>query len=317
MVLEMNHRKKMIRTDKLLRHGEEDVPRRSQFTEWNYGAELFAFGCRLGEKFDDSLLREAFTTEGYARAEARRQRELGVQFAEPPNTNLRLAEKGEKLLERALLGYVRAAFPYLPEEGVQAFVDFLRREETLADVSYHIGTKDLILSEEYPPTKSTHQQVLRALVGALAEGSGEERAARFVVDLVAAQLHVQDINELWEIADPMAALARVLANDGRGEPESRLLWAAGKDTLMACFHIGVYSDKELVGQAPGETVEIAEEMAARDALRRIFRTDEARPMLPMGDQALSELDLRPDTPNQKLSEWSEGGVGNLVVLEGN
>ena len=45
--------------------------------------------------------------------------------------------------------------------------------------------------QEYPPTKSTHQQVLRALVGALAEGSGEERAARFVVDLVAAQLHVQ------------------------------------------------------------------------------------------------------------------------------
>ena len=32
-------------------------------------------------------------------------------------------------------------------------------------------------------------------------------------------------------------------------------------------------------------------------------------------QALSELDMRPDTPNQKLSEWSEGGVGNLVVLE--
>ena len=50
-----------------------------------------------------------------------------LQFAEPPNTNLRLAEKGEKLLERALLGYVRAAFPYLPEEGVHAFVDFLRQ----------------------------------------------------------------------------------------------------------------------------------------------------------------------------------------------
>ena len=45
--------------------------------------------------------------------------------------------------------------------------------------------------QKYPPTKSTHQQVLRALVGALAEGSGEERAARFIVDLVAAQLHVQ------------------------------------------------------------------------------------------------------------------------------
>ena len=35
-------------------------------------------------------------------------------------------------------------------------------------------------------------------------------------------------------------------------------------------------------------MEIAEEMAARDALRRIFRTDEARPMLPMGDQASND-----------------------------
>ena len=45
----------------------------------NYGAELFAFGCRLGEKFEESLLREALTTEEYAKAEARRQQELGVQ----------------------------------------------------------------------------------------------------------------------------------------------------------------------------------------------------------------------------------------------
>ena len=50
----------------------------------------------------------------------------------------------------------------------------------------------------------------------------------------------------------MAALATVLSNDGRGEPESRLLWAAGKDTMMACFHIGVYSDRELLGQGACE-----------------------------------------------------------------
>ena len=77
----------------------------------------------------------------------------------------------------------------------------------MADVSYHIGTKDLILCKEYPPSKSTHRQVLQALVGALAEGGGgtagggEERAARFVVDLVAAQLHVQ-----VRICDKMSVL---------------------------------------------------------------------------------------------------------------
>ena len=40
-------------------------------------------------------------------------------------------------------------------------------------------------------------------------------------------------------------------------------------------------------------------------------------LLVLSLQALSELELRPDTPNQKLSEWSESGVGNLVMLEGN
>ena len=45
------------------------------------------------------------------------------------------------------MGYVRAALPYLPEEGVEAFVGFLTSEETMADISFHIGTKDLIMAE--------------------------------------------------------------------------------------------------------------------------------------------------------------------------
>ncbi len=90
--------------------------------------------------------------------------------------------------------------------------------------------------------------MLRALVGALAESSSEPRAERFVVDMIACRLQGQELGALWEVRDPMGLLARVLANDGRGEPESRLLWASGKDTLMACFHVGVFSDKELVGQ---------------------------------------------------------------------
>ena len=70
----------------------------------------------------------------------------------------------------------------------------------------------------------------------------------------------------------MAALARVLANDGRGEPESRLLWAAGKDTMMACFHIGVYSDQELVGQGGKKRCTRLRESQTRDSrnLERIF-----------------------------------------------
>ena len=33
-----------------------------------------------------------------------------------------------------------------------------------------------------------------------------------------------------------------------GEPVSRLLWVSGKETILACYHVGIYSDKELIGQ---------------------------------------------------------------------
>jgi hypothetical protein len=67
--------------------------------------------------------------------------------------------------------------------------------------------------------------------------------------------------------------------------------------------------------APGETVEIAEEMAARDALRRLFRTDDARTPLPMGDESLAQLDVKRDKPNQSVKQWSERAVGNLIQLK--
>jgi large subunit ribosomal protein L44 len=113
----------------------------------NYSAELYAFSCRLGERFDDSMLRESLTSVSYAEAESSRQRDLGILAKTVFKTNLRLAEKGHKLVTATLLDYVRSAFPYLPEEGVAAFIDFLTSEETMANVSFHMGTKDLILSE--------------------------------------------------------------------------------------------------------------------------------------------------------------------------
>ena len=91
---------------------------------------------------------------------------------------------------------------------------------------------------------------------------------------------VQDVNELWEIVDPMRMLTGLLEGEGRGPPEARLLWKSGPGTILAAYRVGVYSDRELVGESPGETLEIAEEMAARDALRTIFQTTEHGSPLP-------------------------------------
>ena len=63
--MELNRRREKVAFDQKLRHGQEDIVRRSQFTDWNYSAEISAFQARLGEKFDEEKLLQAFKTREY------------------------------------------------------------------------------------------------------------------------------------------------------------------------------------------------------------------------------------------------------------
>ena len=63
--MEFNRRREKVANDQILRHGQENTVRRSQFTDWNYSAEISAFQARLGEKFDDEKLHQAFQTREY------------------------------------------------------------------------------------------------------------------------------------------------------------------------------------------------------------------------------------------------------------
>merc|ERR1711874_346356 len=104
----------------------------------------------------------------------------------------------------------------------------------------------------------------------------------------------------------MSTLASVLSNEKRGEPEARLLWTSGKETLLACYHVGIHGDKQLIGQAPGESTEIAEEMAARDALKRIFHFDETSSNpLPFGRDTKQ---MKAKDSNLTIEEWKSKNV---------
>ena len=127
--------------------------------------ELYAFSARLSEDFDASKLREAFATPAYVRKEEKRLQELQLLDDAHDNSgsnnviqsNERLAGIGAKFLEASLLKYTRSAFPYLPEDGVEALVKHLMTERVLSDISFHIGTKDLIMSEVFTiQFNSTH-----------------------------------------------------------------------------------------------------------------------------------------------------------------
>lgn len=86
----------------------------------NYRAELYAFGKRLGEEFDEPLLNQALIDKSYIHFEKRRLEELGLD----PNSiqlqdNGELAERGKSLLEQVLNAFMVKEFPKLPKEGVE------------------------------------------------------------------------------------------------------------------------------------------------------------------------------------------------------
>ena len=63
-------------------------------------------------------------------------------------------------------------------------------------------------------------------------------------------------------------------------PPFRLIWATGVSSALSTYVVGVYSNKEFLGKSAAENLSLAEEMAARDALRRLFETDEKRAGIP-------------------------------------
>lgn len=125
--------------------GPDPLSNRKTFIEWNYNAELFAFGQRLGEKFDLNALQQSFTHRSYIVQEELRQQEVGI---ENPVTNLRdnktLIESGEQLIASHTNAFLTAHLPSFP--GIAAIQEYLLSVESLANISTHLGTSDLILS---------------------------------------------------------------------------------------------------------------------------------------------------------------------------
>lgn len=77
---------------------------------------------------------------------------------------------------------------------------------------------------------------------------GEEEAENFIRDFIIVNLVSCDIDQIYHITNPMSDLVRLLAERGQGEPEPRLLDQQGADTVMACYTVGIYSDKILIGK---------------------------------------------------------------------
>nr|CAD7394505.1 unnamed protein product [Timema cristinae] len=257
------------------RMGPQPLQHRATYLEWNYQAELYAFGKRLNEEFSENLLQCALTQRSYIFQEEARQRNLGIEAPRLALVdNVQLAGSGESLMSLSIFRSLRASLPLFPEEGISALHEYLMSNKVLAIVSSGIGTKDLILCSDFPVEEETLANTFKAVVGALAQSSGEERAIRFVQDFVVTHLCGKDVNEIWAPPDTLSTVSNILSREGKAPPEPRLIGEAGRNTILATYIVGIYSEKQLLGTGFGETLQTAKEMAAHNVLHRFFHTTE-------------------------------------------
>ncbi|XP_007531771.2 large ribosomal subunit protein mL44 [Erinaceus europaeus] len=253
--------------------------RRSEKPNWDYHAEVQAFGHRLQETFSLDLLKTAFINSCYIQSEEAKRQKLGVsQEAALLNLkdNQELSEQGAAFSQMCLTQFLQDAFPDLPAEGIQALVDYLTDEEVLCHVARNLAVEQLTLSAEFPVPPAVLRRTFFAVIGALLESSGPERAALFVRDFLITQMTGKELFEMWQVVNPMGLLVEELERRKVPAPESRLTRQSGSTTALPLYFVGLYCDKKLIAEGPGETVLVAEEEAARVALRKLYGFTENR-----------------------------------------
>ncbi|XP_046734679.1 39S ribosomal protein L44, mitochondrial [Diprion similis] len=291
--------------------GPQPEPRRSNFLDWNYNAEIFAFNKRLSENFDAELLEQAFTHRSYVAQEEQKQREVGI---ENPELNIKnntdLIEEGKCLTSEIVQCYLRQALPRLPEEGILKLKDYLLSEEILAKVSIQIGTKDLILSEDHPVQPETLVNTFFALVAALARSSDAVHTSFFVRDFLIATLSDKEILSIWTPSHPFQTLDAILNREKRGPADFRLTAQTGVNTVLAAYQVAVYSDQQFLGIGAGETVQVAKNIAALDALQRMFGISDFSRPIPFN----LTVDVSSQrTENLPLTKWCTENLKNIVA----
>ncbi|XP_072474067.1 large ribosomal subunit protein mL44 [Notamacropus eugenii] len=267
--------------------------RRSEKPNWDYHAEIQAFCHRLHEDFSLELLKTAFVNRCYIESEEARRQKLGVD-KEAVALNLRdnreLSEQGRTFSQTCLTQLLGDAYPNLPSEGVQAIVDFLTSEDIVCHVARNLAVEQLTLSAEFPVPQTVLQQTFFAIIGALLQSSGPLKTSVFIRDFLITQMTGKELFEMWKVVNPMGLLVDELMKRNISAPEPRITRQSGSSTVLPLYFVGLYCEKKLIAEGPGETVLVAEEEAARVALRKLYGLMENR---------------RPwdySKPNEKLAE---------------
>ncbi|KAL3270937.1 hypothetical protein HHI36_021442 [Cryptolaemus montrouzieri] len=242
--------------------GPEKPFARSSFLEWNYEAEIYAFGKRLGENFNKDILKRALTHKSYII-----QKELEGETTDL-QSNQDLIEEGSLIISECLNEEYGKIYV---KDIADSIIKHLTTEDMLSHVAKHLGLTDLVLTSELPVEKSTLANTFKAVIAALKQSQDLERAKKFIKDFLIVQLNGQTVFDLWEPEEPIEYLNNILKKKGIEQFEARLCNESASNTILANYQVGLYSNKKLLGIGWGENVEIAKNTAALDAIRRMYK----------------------------------------------
>ncbi|CAH8548351.1 unnamed protein product [Schistosoma guineensis] len=301
-----------------LAQGPEIYRPRKDWLCWNRDSELCAFLSRIGENLEKDLIEVVLTDRSYSSFWSVKTAESDRKIMQD---NSELAALGFSVSENFLYVFLRSVYPRFPEEWIMTIVQYLKSPSELAFIAAHLGIKDIVLYSDQvdyssnkiisaPPNLDVLTHALMALVGALAKDK-MEKAHLFIRDFILARLPDIDLTELISIPNPLPLLQGILRSEGRGLPETRLIYQSSMNTVLACFEVGIYSDCQLIGEAPGETILIAEEEALRQSIRNFFKLTDNRPSIPLHGN-LDFLDFQKfSEPNISLNYYLELAVDHV------
>lgn len=129
------------------------------------------------------LLKTAFINPCYLQVEQEKRQGLGLDSettALALKDNIQLSKKGAGFTKSVFTDFCKANFPSLPSEGVESIVGHITNSALVAYVARNLGIEDLTMCAECPVPDDVLHSTFMAVIGALLESSGAERAGLFL-----------------------------------------------------------------------------------------------------------------------------------------
>ena len=190
---------------------------------------------------------------------------------------------GRQFIKEFLTHYLELALPLLPMEGRLSIISYLVDAENIAKVAYNLGYEDLLQCKHFPPDETVLSDSFKASIGGILMSQGTLAASRFILDFIIPQLVGKDIvHDIWKPIDPMSLLTAELKKQSLPLPVARLSRQSGVRTVTPLFFVCLYSGETFLAESGAESVPLAEEDAAKIALKRLYKIDPVHNPLEMG-----------------------------------